>query len=158
MAGGIEELINSLYEMIQDAWMIPLGADKCVVEKDKVLDILDEIIAALPNDLKMARDIVEKRNDVISAGKRESDAIRKQAEEQARIMTSEHEIVQEARRKANDIITAARTRSRELRRAANEYCDDSMKRTEEAMAKSLEEIRAARQDFKEAAAKAAKVE
>jgi len=156
MAGGVEELINSLYEIIQDAWMIPLGGDKCVVEKEKVLDILDEIIAVLPSDLKMARDIVEKRNDVILAGKRESEAIKRQAEEQARVMLSENEIVQEARRKANDIITAARTRSNELRKAANDYCDDSLKRTEETLSKTLEDLRVSRQEFRNAAIKAAK--
>lgn len=158
MASGIEELINSLYEMVQDAWIIPLSSDKCVVEKEKVLDILDEIIAVLPNDLKMARDIVERRNDVISAGKRESEAIRRQAEEQARVMLSENEMVQEARRKANDILTAARGRSKELRKAANDYCEDSLKRTEEAVAKALEEVRHSRQEFKNAAAKAAKMD
>ena len=43
MANGIEETITTLYEMVQDAWSLPLGAEKCVVERDKVLDLLDEI-------------------------------------------------------------------------------------------------------------------
>lgn len=38
MANGIEETITTLYEMVQDAWSLPLGAEKCVVERDKVLD------------------------------------------------------------------------------------------------------------------------
>ena len=40
MANGIEETITTLYEMVQDAWSLPLGAEKCVVERDKVLDLL----------------------------------------------------------------------------------------------------------------------
>ena len=40
---GIEELITKLYDMVQDARSLPLGADKCIVERDKVLDMLDEI-------------------------------------------------------------------------------------------------------------------
>lgn len=43
MANRIEEIITSLYEMVQDAWSLPLGAEKCVLERDKVLDLLDEI-------------------------------------------------------------------------------------------------------------------
>ena len=43
MASGIEEILTTLYEMVQDAWSLPLGADKCVLERDKVLDLLDEI-------------------------------------------------------------------------------------------------------------------
>ena len=43
MANGIEETITTLYEMVQDAWSLPLGAEKCVIERDKALDLLDEI-------------------------------------------------------------------------------------------------------------------
>ena len=52
MANGIEEVISTLYDMIQDAWSLPLGAEKCVVERDKVLDLLDEISNQLPGELK----------------------------------------------------------------------------------------------------------
>ena len=54
MANGIEETITTLYEMVQDAWSLPLGAEKCVVERDKVLDLLDEISNQLPGELKQA--------------------------------------------------------------------------------------------------------
>ncbi len=155
MAVGVEELINSLYEIVQNAWNIPLGADKCVVEKDKVLDLLDDITAALPNDLKMAKDVVAKRNEILDASKKEADTIRQKARDEAKLMVSEDEIVKEARKKANEIITTARTRAKELRNAANEYCDESMRKIEEAMALNLDEIRAARQDFREVANKAA---
>ena len=56
MANNIEELISSLYEMVQSAWSLPLGQDKCVVERDKVLDILDEISSQLPGELKHYED------------------------------------------------------------------------------------------------------
>ena len=38
---NIEQIISALYDMIQDARGLPLGADKCIVERDKVLDMLD---------------------------------------------------------------------------------------------------------------------
>ena len=63
MASGIEEILTTLYEMVQDAWSLPLGADKCVLERDKVLDLLDEISNQLPGELKQAKTIVESRND-----------------------------------------------------------------------------------------------
>ena len=69
---GIEELISTLYEMVQDAWGLPLGADKCVVERDKVLDLLDEISNQLPGELKQAKTIVESRSEVINNAKREA--------------------------------------------------------------------------------------
>ena len=36
-----EDIIGALYDMIQDARSVPLAADKCIVERDRVLDMLD---------------------------------------------------------------------------------------------------------------------
>ena len=88
MANGIEETITTLYEMVQDAWSLPLGAEKCVVERDKVLDLLDEISNQLPGELKQAKTIVESRNEVITNAKREAENILKQAEQRAKQMIS----------------------------------------------------------------------
>ena len=132
MAGTtIDELIMTLYEMIQDARSVPLG-DRCIIERDKALDILDEIRADLPAELKMAREIVEKRNEVISAGKREYDTIKKQAEDYAKQRVNEHEVVTEARKRAAEIIAGAENRSREIMKAAGAYCEDAMRRAEDA--------------------------
>ena len=58
---GIEELIGTLYEMVQDARSVPFSSDKCAVEREKVLDLLDEISNQLPGELKQAKTIVESR-------------------------------------------------------------------------------------------------
>ena len=88
MANGIEEVISTLYDMIQDAWSLPLGAEKCVVERDKVLDLLDEISNQLPGELKQAKTIVESRNEVITNAKKEAENMMKQAEQRARQLIS----------------------------------------------------------------------
>lgn len=41
MAGGIDELIDVLYGMVEEAWSMPLGRDKCLIERERVLDILE---------------------------------------------------------------------------------------------------------------------
>ena len=76
MSNGIEEVISKLYEMVQDAWSLPLGADKCVLERDKVLDLLDEINNQLPGEFKQAKTIVDARNEVITNARREAEAER----------------------------------------------------------------------------------
>ena len=148
MAGTpIDELINALYEMVEDAWTMPLGADRCVLEREKVLDVLDEIRANLPSDLKMAREIVSKRNDILESGKKEAENMRKQAEEFARQRVNEHEVTQEARKKAAEMIASAEQRAREIMRVAGEYCDDAMKRTEDALGQTLAEVQQSRMQF-----------
>ena len=135
----LDELINRMYDMVQDAKGIPLAGEKCIVERDHMLDLLDELRSTLPNDLQAAKDIVEKRNDLLASGKREEDA---------RQMVSETEIVVAARKKAKEVQGNAEIQARELRRVANEYCEGTLKRTEEAVALSLDEVRKARQRFK----------
>ena len=134
MASGIEETLTTLYEMVQDAWSLPLGAEKCVIERDKVLDLLDEISNQLPGELKQAKTIVESRNEVITNAKREAENILKQAEQRARQMISREEVYKQAEQEADELMKNAQAKIKELRQVTNDYVDDSMKRTEDAIA------------------------
>ena len=144
----LDELINRMYDMVQDAKGIPLAGEKCILERDQMLDLLDELRSTLPNDLQAAKHFVATRTDLLASGKREAEDIRRKAEEDARQMVSETEIVVAARKKAKEVQGNAEIQARELRRVANEYCEDTLKRTEEAVALSLDEVRKARQRFK----------
>lgn len=148
MAHGVEDLINMLYTLIQDAFTLPLGSDKCVLDKDKALGLLDEINATLPTDLQQARSIVESRNELLSAAKKEADSIRRTAEERARTMVSEQEVLTVARQKAADLMASTEQKSREVRKATNDYVDDILKRTEEAINTALNEVRQSRVEFR----------
>ena len=112
---GIEEIITTLYEMVQDAWSLPLGNEKCVVERDKVLDLLDEISNQLPGELKQAKTIVESRNEVITNAKREAENILKQAEQRAKQMISREEITRQAAQQADEMVKAAQQKIKELK-------------------------------------------
>ncbi len=144
----IEDIIGNLYDMVQDARALPLGADKCILERDKVLDMLDEIIAQLPSELKQSRTIVESRNELISQARREAENLIRQAQEQANKMIAEETIYQEAKRQCQEMVMQTKTRMAELRRASNDYMDDALRRTEEAVAMSLEDVRDTRAKFK----------
>lgn len=47
MDNEVMELIDQLYTMVSEAWGVPLGNEKCIVERDQVLEILDEIKTAM---------------------------------------------------------------------------------------------------------------
>lgn len=145
---NIEDIISALYDMVQDARALPLGADKCILERDKVLDMLDEIIAQLPVELKQSRTIVESRNELIGQARREAESLIRQAQEQADKMIAEETIYQEAKRQCQEMVLQTKNRMAELRRASNDYMDDALRRTEEAVAMSLEDVRDTRAKFK----------
>ena len=144
---GIVELITTLYEMVQDARGVPLSAEKCVIERDRVLDILDEISNLLPGELRQAKTIVESRGEVINNAKREAENILKQAQAQARQLVSESEIYKHAQEEANSMVQAAQQRIRELKGVTNDYVDDALKQTEQAISEALNEVRESRAKF-----------
>ena len=144
----LEDIISALYDMVQDARGVPLAADKCIVERDKVLDMLDEIIAQLPVELKNARTIVESRNELIGQARREAEALIRDAQEKAAKMVESEAIYQEAKNKAQEMLIQTQTRMAELRKASNDYMDDALRRTEEAIALSLEDVRDTRTKFR----------
>ena len=143
-----EDIIGALYDMVQDARSMPLAADKCILERDRILDMLDEIIAQLPSELKQSRTIVESRNELIGQARRESETIIRQAQEKANQLVTQEAIYQEAQRQSQELLQQTQTRMAELRRVSNEYMDDALLRTEEAIAQSLAEVRDTRTKFK----------
>ncbi len=150
MAGGIEDIIDILYNMVEDAHIVPFGKGKAMVDREKVLDLLDEVRGNLPADIKAARDIVEKRNELLENAKREAEAIMKEAEDKARAMVNESELVILAKRRANEIIANSETKSKEIKDMTNAYCEEILKKTETAVEKSLSDISTLRTQFNQA--------
>ena len=151
MGNSVQELLDMLYTMVSEAWGLPLGAEKCVIERDKVLNLLDEIKAQLPSEIAEAKRLVDARSEFIANAKREAESIRKVAEERAKKLVDEQEIYKTAAEKSKALIANTEARSNEIRRVANEYIDDAMRRTEEALDEALNEVRQSRARFRSAA-------
>ncbi len=155
MATGVEELLDMLFDMIDEAKSMPLTSDKCIIERDKALDLLDEIRGQFPMELSEAKKLIAARAEYIASAKREGELIRKQAEDQAKQILAEDELLAQAKQKGNELLRTAEERSRELRRAANEYCEDALRRTEEAVSEAYDEIKKSRARFRALAGGAA---
>lgn len=145
---NIEDMIGSLYDVVQDARSMPLAADKCILERDRVLDMLDEIIAQLPGELKQSRTIVESRNELITQARREAESILRQAQEQSKQMVTKEAIYIEAKRRSEELVAQTQERINQLRKAGNEYMDEALRRTEETIAQALEEVKDTRMKFR----------
>ena len=145
---NIEDIIGALYDLVQDARSMPLAADKCILERDRVLDMLDEIIAQLPSELKQSRTIVESRNELISQARREAEMIMRQAQDQAKQMLTKEAIYVEAKRRAEELVAQTQDRIDALKKAGNSYMDDSLRKTEEVIAEALANVRDTRMKFR----------
>ena len=40
------ELLDMLYAMVTDAWGVPLGNDKCIIEREKAVELINDIKAS----------------------------------------------------------------------------------------------------------------
>lgn len=143
-----EDIIGALYDMVQDARSMPLSADKCVLERDRVLDMLDEIIAMLPGELKQSRTIVESRNELIAQARREAETIVRQAQEQAQQMVTKEAIYNEAKRRSEELVQQTQEKITQIQRAGFTYLDESLRQTEETIAQALNEVRDTRMKFR----------
>ena len=143
-----EDIIGALYDLVQDARSMPLAADKCILERDRVLDMLDEIIAQLPGEIKQSRTIVESRNELISQARREAEVIIREAEEKAQRMLTKEAIYAEAKKRSEELVGETQNKINQLRKAANEYMDESLRQTEEVISSALTEVRDTRMKFR----------
>ena len=141
------EQLEELYARIAEAWSVPVGKDKCIIEREKALAILDEIKAGLPGELAEARRLVAHRQEFITSAKKEGERIRRQAEEQARRLVDNQEIVRVARQRSSDMMATAEERSRSLKRVTSEFVDQRLTRTEESISAALREIQDIREKF-----------
>lgn len=144
----IIELLDILYGMVTEAWGVPLGNDKCIIEREKAIEIINEIKANLPNSLAEAKRLVSARDEFIGNAKREAEAMRKSAEEKARTLIEEQEIVRAARAKSGEMINAAEAKSKELRRVASEYVEELMNQTEKSVNEALSKLQTAHNAFR----------
>lgn len=144
----VQYLIDMLYEMIDGAKGVLMAPDKCIIVREEALDLLDDLKGQLPQELKRAKDLIRARDEFVENAKKEADKIRRQADLDAKTIVGESEITRVARDKANEMLRRAEDRSKSMINVTNEYTDDALRRTEEAIQMALNEIRESRMRFR----------
>lgn len=147
----IIELLDILYGMVNEAWGVPLGNDKCIIEREKAIEIINDIKAALPSSISESKRLVAARDDFIGNAKREAESLRKNAEDQAAKMIDNQEITRVAKERSAEMIAAAEKKSSELRRIASEYVDEMMKTAEDSLNQALSTVRQTQAAFRNSA-------
>lgn len=150
MASGITELIDQLYSSISDAKNFPLSVDKCILDRDNALDLLDEIKAQLPAEVAEAKRLITAKAELIRKTKEEADQIKRDAAAEAARMVEKESIVAAAKKRAQEIIEEAEQRSDDLRRASSTYADEVLRRTEDTLNQALDGVRRSRTSFRNA--------
>ena len=115
-------LIDKLDDLVHNAKPVPL-TDQVRVDREEIYDILDQMRATIPEEIKQARWIVKERQEMLAEAKKEAERIIKDARERQERLVGEEEVTKQAERAAEDIVEDARAREREIRLGAEDYAD-----------------------------------
>lgn len=144
----IEDLLDELYDVLDKGWTMPFSGGKLFVDGEEARQILDEVREVIPDEIRKAKAIVADREQILGEAQREAETIVRVAEEKAKALVNQDEVVRQAQAKANDLILQGQNKFKEMRKASNDYIDDIMRRTDEAVAETLAELRKTRQNIK----------
>ena len=141
----IDEILDMMDDMLDRAWNLPLTGGRSVLDAEKLREMIDDIRLNLPGEIKQAKIIVADRAEIMSTAKKDAENIVRKAEERAHALVAQEEVVKEAQAKATELVSSAQTKAREIRQAAQEFSDNVLRETEEALVKSLSEVKSTRQ-------------
>ena len=137
-------LIDKLDDTIHNAKPVPL-TDQVRVDKEEVYDILDQMHATIPEEIKQARWIVEEREEMLAQAKREAERIVEEARERQTQLVAEHQLIRQAERAAQEIIEDARAREREIRLGAEDYAAEILNTLEVNLSKFIAAVQRGRE-------------
>src|SRR5512133_4185293 len=116
----IMALIDRIEELIDNGRNVPFSNGR-IVDADKIYEIIDEIRAQFPDELKQARWIVKERQEMLEEAEKEANRILEDARDRAQALANEQEVVRLAEAQAADILDKAHTQEREIRLGAEDY-------------------------------------
>ncbi len=141
---NVNEILDRMDDLMDGAPSLPLSGGKCVVNSERMRELIDELRLNLPQEIKQAKMIVSDRKVILEDAKREAESVVKVAEERARRLVDENELTKKAKERATEIMTTAQTQARELKRAANEFSENVLKTAEQGLTESLNQVRTAK--------------
>jgi F0F1-type ATP synthase membrane subunit b/b' len=141
-------LIDKLDDLATNAKKVPM-TDQVRIDREEMFDVLDQMRATIPEELKRARWIVKERQDMLAEANRESDRIIGEAREQAMQLASQTEIVRIAEKQAQDIVEQAKREARETRLEMEDWADSILSTLEVNLEKFLGAVKRGRERLHE---------
>ena len=119
----IMEIIDMMEETIDKAPTVPLSG-KILVDKEDILDYIQEMRLVFPDEVKEAKWVKEERERILSEAQSRSDEMIKNAEEKVVQMIDEHEVTKQAVEQANAMVNDAQQKAMEIKTDCDQYADD----------------------------------
>lgn len=119
----IMEIIDMMEETIDKATPVPLTG-KIIIDKENLLDYIQEMRLVYPDEVKEAKWIKEERERILTEAENKAESMRKSTEEKIIQLIDEHEITKQAYEQANTMINNAQAQSMDIKADCDQYAVD----------------------------------
>lgn len=135
----ILQLIDRLEELFNEGKALPL-THSVVVDEDRMLDIIDQMRIAIPEEVKKAQQLLSQRDRVMAQAQEEANRTIELARDKADGMVDKNGIVQESQRRADQILNQARADAEATRQDADDYVIETLDRLRDELERYLSQV------------------
>lgn len=118
-----KELIDELEEVVEDAGKIPLSGGKCLINKEELFGIIEQIRLTYPEDIKQAEYVKKERDRILQDAEKEAKILTDEAKNKVAKMVDDSEIVRLAKQKAAEVLKEAQDSANEIVTKATEQAN-----------------------------------
>lgn len=140
------ELIENLIAEVQEAKSVPLSGN-ILFERDHMIAQLQQLQAALPDELRAARWMVREREAFIARTNERAREITERAQTESRRLVADSHVLAEAVEEANLLVRRAEGESRKMRLEAEDEIDNHLSRIEILLTELLGRVHYSREEF-----------
>jgi len=123
------DYLDQIEDILDASKSVPFS-NKISVEKERIYDVMNEIRLHLPAEIRQAQRIIEDHDKILNDARTKALSILKEAEEDAKVLTNEHEIFRRANEQATDVIEESKKTARDYRLSAVDYADGVLEKAE----------------------------
>ena len=142
------DLLEQLEDVVESGVNLPLSGGRCIIDREAVLDLVQEMRLKLPDDIKEATRITEEKMRILSEAQQEAESIVANAESRIAALVDENEITKKAYEQAEIIIANTKKNAREIRLGTKEYADGILEQVSQILEETLDVIEMNRQELK----------
>ncbi|MFW6091566.1 MAG: hypothetical protein ACODAF_06775 [Actinomycetota bacterium] len=135
--------LDQIIGFVDNAKTMPMSSS-VLINKADLTRMLEELRAALPEELRAAQKVLRQRDELLSDATANAERLLTAAEEERQRLVSEEEVLREARTQAGEAIRAAREKTEDMRSDVNSYVDAKLAHLEVSVTNILETVRQGR--------------
>jgi regulator of protease activity HflC (stomatin/prohibitin superfamily) len=132
--------IDEILDFVQEARSVPMSRTNFMFDRHDMIDRLEVLRSELPSELRKAAAVLDERDRIIEAGRREADRIISEGESEHSRLVSVNEITVSAEHEGARIISEARTEAQRLRDEVDDYVDTALANFEQFLTRALASI------------------